>query len=46
MEFLSATVDRKNLLSKKKLQIVFSSFDKDDDGFISPKDIKLLLNNS
>ena len=42
-EFITATMDRTNILSDKKLEAAFRLFDKNCDGFISPQEIKNVL---
>ena len=34
-EFITATIDKRKLLSKERLKAAFSIFDRDDNGFIS-----------
>lgn len=42
-EFIRATIDKKKLLTEKKLESAFRLFDKNGDGFISAKEIKDVL---
>lgn len=42
-DFITATVDRKNLISEQKLEAAFRLFDTNGDGFISPQEIKAVL---
>jgi calcium-dependent protein kinase len=42
-EFVTATVDRENLLSEAKLRQAFRYYDKDDGGSISLEEIKDVL---
>eukprot|EP01017_Pseudomicrothorax_dubius_P022951 TRINITY_DN2469_c0_g1_i4.p1 TRINITY_DN2469_c0_g1~~TRINITY_DN2469_c0_g1_i4.p1 ORF type:complete len:346 (+),score=96.27 TRINITY_DN2469_c0_g1_i4:154-1191(+) len=42
-EFIAATIDRKKLVSKEKLEASFRLFDKDGSGTISPQEIKEVL---
>ena len=42
-EFVTATVDRENLLSESKLRMAFRYYDKDDGGSISLEEIKEVL---
>ena len=44
-EFLTATMDRDKLTSKKNLEITFKNFDKDNSGKISLNEIKSIFNN-
>ena len=39
-EFISATIDKRKLLSKERLKHAFSIFDRDDNGYISAMEIK------
>jgi calcium-dependent protein kinase len=34
-EFISATIDKRKLLSKERLKAAFSIFDRDENGYIS-----------
>ena len=42
-EWVIATIDKERLLSKEKLEIAFSLFDKDGDGSIKAEEVKELL---
>lgn len=42
-EFVVATMNEKNFLSKKRLKAAFRTFDKDGNGLISPEEIKQIL---
>lgn len=42
-DFITATVDRQNLISEQKLEAAFKLFDTNGDGFISPQEIKAVL---
>lgn len=44
-EFLTATMDRDKLTSKKNLELTFKNFDKDGSGKISVAEIKSIFNN-
>lgn len=44
-EFVMATCNRKNMLSKEKLQLVFKMFDKDSNGTLTVDEIKKLFNS-
>ena len=44
-EFLTATMDRDKLASKKNLELTFKNFDKDGSGYISLSEIKSIFNN-
>jgi calcium-dependent protein kinase len=44
-EFLTATMDRDKLTSKKNLEYTFKNFDKDGSGKISLNEIKSIFNN-
>ena len=39
-EFISATIDKRKLLSKERLKAAFGIFDRDDNGFISASEVK------
>jgi len=39
-EFVAASIDRKKMLSKKRLERVFQMFDKDGSGMISANELK------
>ena len=42
-EFIAASIDRKKMLSKKRLERIFKMFDKDCSGTISKDEIKQML---
>lgn len=42
-EFITGSMDRKNIITDKKLEAAFRLFDKNGDGFISPEEIKSVL---
>ena len=42
-EFVLASIDRKKMLSKKRLEKVFKMFDKDGSGTISYKELKKMF---
>lgn len=42
-DFITATVDRQNLVSEQKLEAAFRLFDRNGDGFISPQEIRAVL---
>ena len=42
-EFVMATINKKRLLSKERLMMAFSAFDRDGSGSISPDEIKQVL---
>ena len=42
-EFITATMDRKKLLSKKRIEAAFNTFDKDGSGSITSAELKELL---
>lgn len=42
-EFITASIDKTNLLTEEKLEAAFRLFDKDGNGFISPSEIKEVL---
>ena len=42
-EFISASLDKRKLLSKERLKAAFSIFDKDDNGYISAAEVKTVL---
>ena len=44
-EFLTATMDRDKIASKKNLELTFKNFDKDGSGKISLNEIKSIFNN-
>jgi len=44
-EFITATVNKRNLLSKEKLKQAFSIFDRDQNGFISAEEIRQVLDH-
>ena len=44
-EFLTATMDRDKIASKKNLEFTFKNFDKDGSGKISLNEIKSIFNN-
>ncbi len=44
-EFLTAAINRENILSKQNLEMTFRSFDKDNSGFISKEEIIQVFNN-
>lgn len=44
-EFVVAAMNEKDLLESQKIQLAFSLFDKDGDGFIDQNDIKQVLNH-
>jgi len=44
-EFVTASIDRDLLLSKKKLKAAFRIFDKDESGTIDLKELKTILLN-
>lgn len=39
-EFISATIDKRKLLSKERLKTAFAIFDRDDNGYISSQELK------
>ena len=45
-EFISASIDRKKMLSKKRLERIFKMFDKDCSGTISKDEIKQIFGGS
>lgn len=42
-EFISATIDKRKLLSKERLKAAFQLFDRDDNGYISSAELKQVL---
>jgi calcium-dependent protein kinase len=44
-EFISATIDKRKLLSKDRLKAAFAIFDRDDNGFISAQEVRHVLDH-
>ena len=42
-EFITASIDRKKMLSKKRLEKIFKMFDKDGSGTISANELKAMF---
>lgn len=39
-EFISASINKRNLMTKERLKAAFEMFDRDQDGFISQLELK------
>ena len=44
-EFISATIDKRKLLSKERLKAAFAIFDRDNNGFISAQEVRAVLDH-
>ena len=44
-EFISATIDKRRLLSKERLKAAFAIFDRDNNGYISAQEVRAVLDH-